>query len=263
MAKKRKKSGRPKSVTIEEKIEKELSHREKNHLSMLARCKDEKTEYHRAFLLWAMQTPPNLSKVAKIFSRTTSGIKYWQARFQWERRRPSTDSIAIECQSLYRALYYDTMGESEVKQLGMWLNTPVENVPVNQDIVDKVREIVKQNPADTNSMRDQKIRERHMTAIDASIAYVMAGIKDGSLKRNLRDLPYLIQLREQMMENSNKSGVNALIVESLRVQQAKSNNGNVVDAMYEDAMELCIILKNLRNTGEGHEAIHGEAEETS
>lgn len=247
-------------VPLAEKIDKELNDRDKKCLSLLAKCKLEGVEEHRAFLLWAMQTPPNKARVAKIFDRTNAGIGYWATRFQWHRRRPDSKTIAVECQALYRALYYDTMGESEVKQLGMWLETPVSAVPVNQDIVDKVRDIVKNAPEDPKTARDKKIRERHLTALDAAIAYLMQGIKDGSIRRNLRDLPMLIQLREQM-GGDKKGQVTQLVVESLRVQTAKNNDGNVVEAMYEDAMELAIILKNLKSSGEGYEALHGESQE--
>lgn len=249
-----------KKLTVDQKVDKELTQREEKGLSLLAKCTAESTKEHRAFLLWAMQTPPNKSSVGRIFDVTTAGIGYWSKRFHWTRRRQESQTVAVECQALYRELYYGTHGESEVKQLGMWLETPVSSVPVNQDIVDKVRDIVKNSPADPKTAKDKKIRERHLTALDAAIGYLMQGIKDGSIRRNLRDLPILIQLREEM--GTDKKGVApALVVESLRVQNAKANDGNVVDAMYEDTLELSIILKNLRNTGEAHKAIHGEQEQ--
>lgn len=262
MAKKRgrKKKTGPKGPSKAKQIEQELDKRERQGYSMLAKCQYENVKEHRAFLLWAMQTPPSKAKVGKIFDVTGAGVAYWANRYHWERRRKESKTVALECQSLYRSLYYSTMGESEVKQLGMWLETPVTAVPVNQDIVDKVRDIVKQSPVDPKTEREKKLRTRHLSAIDAAIAYLMQGIKDGSIRRNLRDLPMLIQLREQM-GGDKKGEVTQLVVESLRVQQAKSNDGNVIEAMYEDALELMSVLKNLKSTGEGYEAIHGKVEE--
>ena len=105
------------SVPLADKIDKELNDRDKKCLSLLAKCRHEGVEEHRAFLLWAMQTPPNKRRVSMIFNRTSAGIGYWATRFQWSRRRPDSQTIAVECQALYRALYYDTMGESEVKHI--------------------------------------------------------------------------------------------------------------------------------------------------
>jgi hypothetical protein len=248
-----------KKLTTDQKVIKEIEQREKEGYSLLAQLKCENSDEHRAFLLYSMQTPPNKSKVAKIFDRTSAGIGYWSKRFYWERRRGESQTIAVECQALYRELYYASKGESEVKQLGMWLETPVSAIPVNQDIVDKVRDIVKNSPEDPKTMREKKVRDRHLTALDASIGYLMQGIKDGSIRRTLRDLPILIQLREELGGDKRGEG-NQLVVESLRVQQAKKNGGNVIHAMFEDAEELSIILKNLMNTGEAHNEIHGKVE---
>ena len=237
-----------KKLTTDQQAIKEIEQREKEGYSLLAQLKCESSDEHRAFLLYSMQTPPNKSKVAKIFDRTSAGVGYWSKRFYWDRRRVESQTIAVECQALYRELYYGSKGESEVKQLGMWLETPVSAIPVNQDIVDKVRDIVKNSPEDPKTVREKKVRDRHLTALDASIGYLMQGIKDGSIRRTLRDLPILIQLREELGGDKSSEG-NQLVVESLRVQQAKKNGGNVIQAMFEDAEELSIILKNLMNTG--------------
>lgn len=247
-------------TTAAERLAKELADRKKKGLSLLAKFGSESVKEHRAFLLWAMQTPPTKSLIAKIFDITSAGVNYWSKRYYWSERRQESPTIAVECQALYRELYYETMGESEVKQLGMWLETPVSNIPVNQDIVDKVRDIVKNSPADPRTLNEKKIRTRHLSALDAAIAYLMQGIKDGSIRRNLRDLPILIQLREEMSEDR-KGQAAAMIVESVRVRNAKAANGNVVEAMYEDALELTMILKNLKSSGEGYEAIHGQDQE--
>ena len=259
---KKKRRSKSNKETVEQRINKEYESRIKTGLSLLAKLTDEKEKEHRAFLLWAMQTPPNKNSVGRIFDLTPAGIGYWSKRFLWEKRRQESQTVAVECQALYRQLYYGTYGESEVKQLGMWLETPVSNVPVNQDIVDKVREIVKNSPEDPKTLREKKIRERHLTALDAAIGYLMQGIKDGSIRRNLRDLPILIQLREEM-GGDKKGQAPAMVVESLRVQNAKASDGNVIEAMYEDAMELSVILKNLKGTGEASQAVHAENQETS
>lgn len=256
-----KKKGRKKSKVEKKSTEQlateEIGKRIKDGYSLLAQLGCESVDEHRAFLLYSMQTPPNKSKVARIFDRTSAGIGYWSKRFHWDKRRGESQTVAVECQALYRELYYETKGETEVKQLGMWLETPVSAVPVNQDIVDKVRDIVKNSPEDPRTMREKKVRDRHLSALDASIAYLMQGIKDGSIRRSLRDLPILIQLREELGGDKLGQG-GQLVVESLRVRQAKKNGGNVIQAMFEDAEELSIILKNLMNTGEAHNEIHKE-----
>ena len=83
--------------------------------------------------------------------------------------------------------------------------------------------------------------------LDASIAYIAQGLKEGDIKRQLRDLPILIGLRNELLELDNKNTKAAIVYESIRVKEAKDTGGDVVEAMYEDAKELQIILSALRN----------------
>jgi hypothetical protein len=41
----------------------------------------------------------------------------------------------------------------------------------------------------------------------------------------------------------------ALVVESIRVRDAKDNNGDIVEALHEDAVELTAILEALKSRG--------------
>ena len=98
-----------------------------------------------------------------------------------------------------------------------------------------------------------------MMILDAAIGYVAQGIKDQSIKRNIRDLPVLIGLRNELAGDSSKSNNGAVLVESLRVRDAKAKGTNVIEAMYEDAQELTLILKNLKGN-EATAQIHNQGE---
>ena len=85
--------------------------------------------------------------------------------------------------------------------------------------------------------------------IDAAIGYIAQGIKEGDIRRTLRDLPTLLSLRNELIGTEKIEEGSRLISESVRVKDAKAIGGDIVDAMYEDAQEIAAILGALRMRG--------------
>ena len=56
----------------------------------------------------------------------------------------------------------------------------------------------------------------------------------------------LIQTRNTLLQLDEKNKSPELVLESVRVRQAKDSGGDMVEAMIEDAEELTMILKSLR-----------------
>ena len=52
-----------------------------------------------------------------------------------------------------------------------------------------------------------------------------------------------------MTEGKKTGGANNLVIESIRVRDAKENNGDIVEALHEDAVELAAILEALKSKG--------------
>jgi len=252
------KSKKPK-MKFEEKFEREMNRRKEAGTPLIAKSRYESVVQHRAFLLWAMQVPTNFASVSRNFNKTTPGIRHWSQRFRWEDRIPSGDNVAVEMRAYYMSIYGEQFGTRELENIG--ISSEQEKAPKTKELVGKVDELIKKTPVDPDKLRDRKLRDRHLTAIDASIAYLMKGVKDGTVRRSLRDLPMLIKLREELSTDNNKGGGVQFVVESLRVRQAKANGTDVVEAMYEDAEELFVILKNLKGTGKAQQEIHSVRDE--
>ena len=99
--------------------------------------------------------------------------------------------------------------------------------------------------------------------LDAAIGYIAQGLKDGDMKRQIRDLPTLINLRNQIAEIGTKSkNANTVVYESVRVKTAKDTGGDIIEAMYEDAKELTAILGSLKGQG-AHESVHKKGGQNS
>ena len=88
------------------------------------------------------------------------------------------------------------------------------------------------------------------------------GIKTGDVRRSLRDIPLLMQLRADLTgENKTDSTSSGVILESVRVRDAKKNGEDVVEALYEDATELAAILQALSVRGKSGVVLSEEESE--
>jgi nitrate reductase beta subunit len=98
--------------------------------------------------------------------------------------------------------------------------------------------------------------------LDAAIGYIAQGLKAGDMKRQIRDLPTLIALRNQLSDVSVGGNKNTVVYESVRVKEAKDQGEDIIDAMYEDARELTAILGSLRHHG-AEKAINAKSDQNS
>lgn len=215
---------------------------------------------HRAFLLWTMQVESrrNVSPVAKAISRSYATAFRYKTTWNWSARAGYSATSDVEAQRLYNEIYGARFGTSEIEFVQSLIAAPVSLTDGKVRSVSEgvERSIAETKPKDTSFTKE--VKRKHLLLIDAAIGYLASGIKDGSLRKNLRDLPTLIALRRELLDDGSKGKGSKFVAESLRVKHAKDNNEDIVEAMLEDTKELIAILGALRMRGQGVIAIHGE-----
>lgn len=219
----------------------------------LHKYKKEKEKPHRAFLLWAMQSinARQISSVARAIGISHTQIGNYRKQFRWdERATKQTDEV--EAYQLYKKLYLPTYGMNEIRAVEHNIVIPVssdpQNVPrsVSASVQKAIKDANLESLKDAKTKHDKEVKRKHIMLLDASIAYIAQGLKEGDIKRQLRDLPILISLRNELLETDNKNSKAAIVYESVRVKDAKANGGDVIEAMYEDVQELNVIIGALR-----------------
>ena len=218
-------------------------------LSKLIRKKKESEVAHRSFLLWAMQMPKkrNVRLTARASSRSEATLRDFKKRWEWVDRASDITSD-VEAQTMYRKLYVHKVGTKEIEVVEKNIATPISKIGtvprsvaaiVDKTIKHQEREQKKKNP-------EEEMRRKHVGLIDAAIGYIAAGIRDGDVKANIRDIPLLIQMRNMILKVEEANKTPQIVLESLRVRQAKDTGTDIIEAMIEDAEELLMILKSVR-----------------
>ena len=236
---------RDKSPRIPEVTDKQFS---------LHKMKNEKEKPHRAFLLWAMQsiTKRQISTVARAIGVSHTQIGNYRKQFRWdERATKPTDEV--EAYHLYKKLYVPSRGMAEMQAVEHNVLIPIgkdpENVP--RTLTASVEKAISNSKLESlksaKTQHEKDVKRKHIMLLDASIAYIAQGLKEGDIKRQLRDLPILISLRNELLEMDSKGAKAAVVYESVRVKEAKDSGGDVIEAMYEDVQELQVVIGALRN----------------
>ena len=211
----------------------------------LYRRDKESESAHRALLLWAMQNPSRrrVIMVSRAMGRSAPTVHEFKNKWDWV-ERVSSLTADTEAQALYRRLYIPKIGTKEIEQIQSNIVTPISKVGTLPKGVGEIAERVihkTQKKGDPN----KEMRKKHIALIDAAIGYIAQGIKNGEVKPTMRDIPTLIQFRNQLLgkQDNQNSG---FVTESVRVRLAKETGGDIVDAMIEDCEELTLILKSLK-----------------
>ena len=226
-----------------------MSKTRKPRLSKLLRRKKESEIAHRCFLLWAMQMPKkrNVRLTARASNRSEATLRDFKKRWEWVGRSSDLTSD-VEAQTMYRKLYVSKVGTKEVEIVEKNIATPISKIGtlprsishlVDKTIKHQERELKKKNP-------EEEMRRKHVGLIDAAIGYIAAGIRDGDVKPNIRDIPLLLQMRNMILKVEEANKTPQIVLESLRVRQAKTMGTDIIEAMIEDGEELLMILKSVR-----------------
>ena len=231
----------------------------KKRNATIALLDDENERQHRALLLYAMQAPAKRSMRATghAVGVSTPTISDWKKKKNWADRilatGPAHDAIA---QRTYQELYFKDFGmreiaviEKRVVNVQSIVSTTTKEIGTAvQDTVKESQELINQDRQE--SRFDDQMKARHLDLVDRSIQYISDALTCGDVKVTLKDLPTMLDLRDQLTgkakEGENKGSV---IIETVRVKDAKANGGDLVHAMLADSQELVAIFTALSMKG--------------
>ena len=218
----------------------------------LGQLHNEGKNAYRAFLLWSMQTiaKRKILPISKAMELAYPTVRAYSTTWCWEQRVEAEPLADQKAQALYRQIFFDEFGMKEISMIEKNILAPISvvgNTPRN--IIESVNDTIAKTQRPKSDLFTKEVKRKHLMLIDAAIGYIAAGIKSGDVRRSLRDLPLLLQIRNEMT-GAKKDGVkSSLVVESIRVRDAKENNGDIVEALHEDAVELAAILEALKSKG--------------
>tara|TARA_R110000824_G_scaffold130025_3_gene291676 strand:- start:1155 stop:1793 length:639 start_codon:yes stop_codon:yes gene_type:complete len=189
----------------------------------------------------------NQRAVGRALGRSASTIREYLVRWSWKDRIGS-ETVESEAQALYRELYFDKHGIGEIEAVRKNILSPITSVsPLPQGVADAVERSIRESKPDGGTVFSDEMKRRHLMLLDAAIGYVAQGIRDKEIRRTLRDLPLLLQLRSELSDGESGKQTGRMLVESARVSDAKARGEDIVDAMYEDVCELQAVLGAIKS----------------
>lgn len=219
----------------------------------------EKKRQHRAFLLYAMCAAKKRSMrlISKAVGVSTPTIADWKKKFKWADRMisagPAHDAIA---QKMYQDLYFEEIGMREIAMVEKRIvNVQSVVATTTKEIGSAASAAVKDSLDQINSDKastvfDDEMKARHLDLVDRSIQYISDALLSGEVKVTLKDLPAMLELRDDIngkAKEGDKKG--SIIIETIRVKDAKASGGDLIDAMLSDSQELVAIFTALSMKG--------------
>lgn len=229
----------------------------------LGKRKGERETAHRAFLLWAMQNPKkrNQRATARAVERSPSVIRDYKERWAWDDRVRDITSDQ-QAQALYRELYFDKIGSKEIAMIEKNILSPISVIgTVPATVAAGIAQIMEETKKpEGETVFTTEIKRRHIELVDYAIGYIQQQLNEGEIRSTLKDIPTLLNLRRELTGEVDPAKEGSLVIESVRVAQAKKEGSDIVVAMLEDSRELTAILESLSYRGKAprSEGIHAE-----
>ena len=201
---------------------------------------------YRCFLLWTMQEPGRRSARAasRAIQRSDGLMRQWKKRWSWQARIDKVSLPDMTAAAIYRARYYKIYKLREIVEIEGRLAAPfLPNTPIPSSIAEEVNKAVMPDKTTHEAdSRKKKLKQQHLQLVDGALGLLARKIAAGEIRCTMRDLPALLKVRDEMTGPNVASGNGALLVESVRVRQAKSQGTDLLEAMYEDSQEVMSIL---------------------
>lgn len=240
----------------------------KGRAPTLERWEGERRDWHRAMLLWAMQHPEDRSNraVARAMGVSEGSVRTWKVVRCWLARASTqgarSDQVALD---MYRDEYMSDFGAHEMPHVAGNIVRAVGAVDLADPSAaaatlarDRVRNatgvtLSEVEQASVREAADRRIdvrqdAEKHLKLVDAGLGYIVGRLKLKKVRVTLGDLPKLLEARSKLVHvvNGTHGGAAGGVVKSARVKHAEDTGGDVLDAMYDDAQEVILILGALR-----------------
>lgn len=201
---------------------------------------------YRCFLLWTMQEPGRRSAraAARAIQRSDGLMRQWKIRWSWQARVDKVTLPDMTAAALYRARFYNTFKLREIVEIEGRLAAPfLPDTPIPSSVAEEVNKaMMPDKTTHDEAARKKKIKQQHLQLVDGALGLLARRIAAGEIRCTMRDLPALLKVRDEMAEPTAIAGRGTLLVESVRVRQAKSQGTDLLEAMYEDSQEIMAIL---------------------
>lgn len=233
----------------------------------------ESDDAHLAFLIYGIMKPRrgNLTILSKHIRRGASTLRFWRKNYLWKTRLQAFDATAVEleCMQAYYIYANSTHGEDFLGGLSEYIRvpypadfgdlfTPYKNRTKKKDpdadntnprqLVDAAKNAV-ESEHKTHKDRTEKILE----LTDLSLEYYADSLSKGKVRVSARDLLTLAKtasmIHEDVMGHESPGG--PVLIESVRMKQARASGANILEACLEDAEELVVILMHLLRPAHG------------
>jgi len=201
---------------------------------------------YRCFLLWTMQEPGRRSARAasRAIQRSDGLMRQWKKRWSWQARVDKVSLPDMTAAAIYRAKYYKIYKLREIVEVEGRLATPfLPDTPVPMSVAEEVSKAVMPDKTTADEeRRKKKIKQQHLQLVDGALGLLARRIAAGEIRCTMRDLPALLKVRDEMTDSTAVANNNTILVESVRVRQAKLQGTDLLEAMYEDSQEIMAIL---------------------
>jgi len=248
---------------------KPVNERLKGRPAQLQAWPGEKRNKHRGLLLWAMMHPArgrSNRAVSRALGVSEGAIRNWRRDGCWDVRAAAhedSDSVALD---IYRREYIEDYGALELPHVAPRVVQPIAGLHLGDPVVTAAHEASRAalhaapealraaeqaaGQAVASRRRDARAdAEKHLNLVDASLGTIASKLKKGEVKVSVRDIPILLDCRNKLVQiaSGDTTAGAASVVESARVQHAKSIGGDVVEALFLDCEDMMVILGALRS----------------
>jgi hypothetical protein len=239
----------------------------------LERWPTEKILVHRAMLLYGMQHPDAVQSaltrsfraVGRAINTPDATVRDWSKGHRWDERIKSVPDEESACVALYRSLYMDEHGATELPAIASRVIVPLlARSGVSQDsaadeVITRARQMstatVRAEQAIAATVADRRRAERGKVEqfrglVEAALGETARLLKAGKLRVTAKDIPSLLGARRELSEwlesRDDRVADGRAAPESARVRHAKDTGGDLLDAVWQDMEEIRTILGVLR-----------------
>ncbi len=229
---------------------------------ILAQSPGESPTEHRAFLLYGMSIPGSRGRVRRVgraVGKNESTVRHWCKAHSWDARTTGVE-MDRKCADAYHLLYNETHGDVEVLHMLQIMRVPYTSpagsraVPLENAAAAMAEATAGGGGRNHRKEYTERV-DRILQLTDATIgAYAKKLMSKGGVDVRPGDLLVLAKTAHMLSTPETDSNVvqkgQKVVVDTIRVRQARANGEPILPAALEDAEELVVLLRHLCSTPE-------------